>query len=135
VTTRRSDWPERLADYVASKRETEFEWGTHDCCRFAAGAVEAMTGVDRMAGYRYKGEREALRLIAKAGSLGALAHRLLGEPLESVALAQRGDVVLADLENGASIGVCLGNVCAFAGLAGGVVFRPLLAAQVAWRIS
>ncbi len=127
------DWPERLADYVEAARTRAFEYGAHDCCMFAAGAVEAMTGANPMSRFRYRGRLGAERLIRRAGSIDALVYRTLGEALPSPAQAGRGDVVIADLENGATVGVCLGDDCAFAGDPG-IVFRPRSATRVAWRI-
>ena len=127
------DWPQRLEDYVESCRATPFQWGTHDCCRFAAGAVHAMTEVDPMAAYRYANEIGARRLIRKAGSLDALVHRVLGDPLPTVAAAGRGDVVIADLDLGPTVGVALGGVAAFAAPVG-LLFIPTNQARVAWRI-
>jgi hypothetical protein len=129
---RHPDWPQRLDAYVASRRTTWFHWGDHDCCRFAAGAVEAITGDDRMAGYDYSDERTALRLIRDAGSLDALVVRALGETVPP-ALAQRGDVVIADLEHGPTLGVCLGMLSAFVAQ-DGLTHRPTLACRAAWRI-
>jgi len=130
---RRPDWPERLAEYVEARRAATFEWGVHDCCRFASGAVEAMTGDDPMGAFAYRNEVGALRLVHTAGSLDALVMRTLGDPLEAVALAGRGDVVIAELENGSTVGICLGADCVFVSEAG-VTFRPLSMARVAWRI-
>ena len=130
---RHPDWPARLAGYLESRRATPFAWGSHDCCRFAAGAAEAMTGRDAMAAFTYRNELGAQRLIRRAGSLDELVRRTLGEPLPTVLRAGRGDVVLADLERGPTVGLCLGQSCAFAGDVG-VVYRPLAFARLAWRI-
>jgi hypothetical protein len=131
---RYADWPQRLDAYIAERMDTPFTWGAgqHDCCSFAAGAVVAMTGTNPISDYHYGDERGALRLIRDAGSLDALACRVLGEPIP-VAFAGRGDVVMADLERGATIGVCLGPVAAFPA-AIGLVHRPTLACRAAWRI-
>lgn len=129
---RRPDWPQRLDAYIESRLTAWFQWGDHDCCRFAAGAVEAMTGDDRMAGYTYTDERAALRLIRDAGSLDALVVRALGEPIPP-AFAQRGDVVIADLDHGPTLGVCLGLLSAFVADTG-LTHRPTLACRAAWRI-
>ena len=130
---RRREWPQRLAEYVDLRRETPFEWGAHDCCKFAAGAVEAMTGENRMADFHYANEIGAMRLIKAAGSLDELVRRTLGDPLPSVAQAKRGDVVIADLDRGATVGVCLGGVSAYAAERG-LLFLPTLRARAAWRI-
>jgi hypothetical protein len=131
--TRSVDWPQQLAAFVESRRSTPFAWGTHDCCRFAAGAVEAMTGVDRMHAFTYETEAEARELITQAGGLDVLVTRELGAPLESVAFAGRGDVVLAELDNGPTLGVVLGVQSAFAA-EGGVLLLPTRMGCMAWRI-
>ena len=131
---RRHEWPELLADYIASRRASPFVWGTHDCCKFAAGAVEAITGENPMHDFHYGNEIGALRLIAEAGSLDALVTGVLGEPLPSVAQVKRGDVVLADLGNGPTVGVCLGAPAAYAAAAGGVLLLLAAGARMAWRI-
>lgn len=50
--TRFSDWRSRLNDYLAQSATKGFRPGSHDCAMFAAGGVEAMTGVDPAAKYR-----------------------------------------------------------------------------------
>lgn len=130
---RRNDWPQRLGDYVESRRSAPFEYGTHDCCRFAAGAVIEMTGHDYMAAFNYRSRLGAERLIRKAGTLDALVNRTLGEPMHP-SQAGRGDVVIADLDRGATLGVCLGESCVFAADPAGLAFRPREAMRVAWRI-
>lgn len=131
---RRADWPQRLAAYIEQHRHTPFQWGTHDCCRFAAGAVEAMTGTDPMIGFDYGNATGAMRLIKKAGSLDVLLHQVLGEPLPAVAQARCGDVVIADINSGAAVGICLGRTCVFAAEPAGLVFGPRMAVRAAWRI-
>jgi len=130
---RPSGWPERLTAYIESRRAAEFTWGEHDCCWFANGAVIAMTGVDRMPDYSYTTELGAARLIKRAGSLDALVCRALGDSIHP-AQAGRGDVVIADLENGSTLGICLGEMCAFAADVGGITFRPRSMIRSAWRI-
>lgn len=131
---RRPDWPQRLVEYVEAHRQTPFAWGTHDCCRFAAGAVEAMTDENPMAAFDYGNERQALRLIRDAGTLDALMYRTLGESLPSVAYAKRGDVVISDLGNGPTVGVVLGADAVYAAPVG-LFFQPAQSARAAWRIS
>ena len=48
--TRLRDWRTRLAAYLAAGRAKPFAYGEHDCARFAAGAVEAVTGDNPGAG-------------------------------------------------------------------------------------
>lgn len=101
------DWEERLAAYIEPRRRTPFAWGSNDCCTFTLGAVGAMTGLDPMPEFRghYKTARGAVRALRRigAGDLVATLTQKLGEPIEP-ALAQRGDVVMAQ----GSIGICFG---------------------------
>lgn len=131
--TRLPDWPQRLSEFIESRRHAPFVWGGNDCCRFAAGAVRAMTGTDPMAGYCYRDEREARALIEGAGNIESLLCERLGVPLPAVAHAMRGDVVIADLDHGPTVGVLLGRMAAYAGDTG-VLLLPWQYARAAWRI-
>jgi hypothetical protein len=125
---RREDWPERLYDYVESRRDTPFDWATNSCASFAAAAVEAMTD-------------EAVPLPAFATTAEAaalLAERSLRDRVGDVmgpeivpSFAQRGDLVLIDIEGRESVAVCLGLDAVGPGTAG-IVLVPMSAAIAAW---
>jgi hypothetical protein len=127
------DWPQRLDDYIESRTATPFTYGAHDCCKFAAGAIEAITGEDRMQDYEYESQEGAAALITSGGSLENLVTAALGQPMDSPAFAGRGDVVLAELERGPTVGVCLGLECAFAADVG-LAFRLRERILRAWRV-
>lgn len=101
------DWEARLAAYLETIRLRPFEWGRHDCCTFAAGAVEAMTGIDPMPEFRghYRTRIGSLRALRKLGA-GDLASTL-DLKFETVApsLAHRGDIVMS----AGALGICLGG--------------------------
>jgi hypothetical protein len=128
------DWPDRLAQYIASRRDTPFSYGNsgHDCCQFAAMAVEAITGTNPAANWHYSCELGAAMLIKKAGGLESLITEALGEPVH-VSRAGRGDIVLAELDRGDTIGVCLGRDCVFPADVG-TVMRPRASIRVAWKV-
>jgi hypothetical protein len=134
---RHHDWPQRLADYLMECRARPFEYGTHDCCRFAAGVVDAIADagiVARMdAEHPYADREGAYAVIGSVGGLEQLVSVYLGEPVHP-SRAGRGDVVLAELDQGETIGVCLGNECVFAAEPGGLAVRPRTVARVAWRV-
>src|SRR5690554_354752 len=99
---RYNDWPERLAAFVETRRARVFSWGSQDCALFAADAVLEMTGVDPAKGLRgYKSARGAANRIKKAGGMRALASNL---PQKHPGLAQRGDVVLVELDGRETFG-------------------------------
>ena len=90
------DWPRRLVGFFDARERQAFAWGPNDCITFGADGVLAITGVDLIAGLRggWNGERAALRRLRRLGGLQAAVTSVLGAPLPSPALAQRGDVLL-----------------------------------------
>ncbi len=103
------DWQTRLADKVNELRFTAFEWGKHDCCLWAATAVEAVTGTDPAADFRatYSTAAEAVKIVENLGGIGNLPTRWLGEPID-VRMANVGDIVLV-YQDRESLGVCNGR--------------------------
>ena len=138
--TRREDWPERLNAYIDARRCTPFHWGGHDCVSFAAGAVEAMTGVDHLADFRDAdgrlawGSRETAKAIMHG--FGDLSHAVmtrLGEPIDAH-LARRGDVLLLWMDDRKhALGVCCGHLAVGPGRQG-LEWLPMAAAELAWRV-
>ena len=112
---RRPDWPELLAEAIEERRARPFAWGGQDCCLFAADIVATLTGVDHAEKFRgYSSAREAQNVLSDVGGLERLISSLIG-PAVHPSAAGRGDVVLADLDHGATLGICLGLHCAFPG--------------------
>lgn len=128
------DWPEQLNDVIDAARKTPFEWGRHDCCLFAADAVQAITGVDHAADYRgaYKTARGAKRALRKRG----FDH--IEQPLDALflrvdcRLAGRGDLVVTEAD-GLAVGIHLGSALAFVSQ-DGLEFLPVNRALMAWRV-
>ena len=128
-------WELRLAAAIDAARDRPFRWGEHDCAIWAFDLRRDLTGGDDVAALwrgRYRTARGAVRVMRRLGwsSLEAAGRDLLGEPLLSLHLAQRGDLVLAN--SGLGFGVCLGARAA--GIApSGLVLVPLSACALAWR--
>lgn len=128
-------WPQVLADFMAAA-DRPFCWGTWDCGLLAADCVRAMTGVDLAAEFRgrYTTARGARRVMR--GSMARMVTRVTrmhGMPEIAPALARRGDMVMVDSPLGDALGICVGTRVACAG-PDGLVFMPLSAARLAWRI-
>jgi len=136
LTTRRPGWERRLVEAVEAAKGRPFSWGRHDCATFAFDLRRDIAGGYDVAALwreRYTTARGAVRVMRRLGwqSLEAAGRDLLGEPLPSVHLAQRGDLVLAS--TGLGFGVCLGARAA--GIAPeGMVLVPLSSCALAWRI-
>lgn len=134
---RLSDWPERLAKFIADTRQKPFVWGENDCCLFAMDCVEAITGHDLAEPYRgYKSQIQALRLLNKCGGVAGIADAVAAKyniPEIPPLTAQRGDVCLFDIGRGDTLGIRAGEHI-FAPGREGLIGFPSLQAVRAWRI-
>ena len=129
------DWPKRLHDFVDGVKRQPFDWGTHNCATFAAGAVEAMTGERLVKGYRFKTERGALSAMKRAGfdNLADMAASKLEEI--HISQAQLGDIaaIPADTPFGFVLGIVNGEMI-LALRPDGMGLIPLFDATRAFRV-
>ena len=127
------DWPIRLNEYINSLHGKEWDMGTWDCCVFAAGAVEAMTGVDHMPEFRghydsWPSSDQALEEIGQ-GDLYRTIRAKFGPPVIGVK-GQKGDLAFMD----GSLGLVLGRTGMFLG-EGGFRIVSLTQIQKAFRVT
>ena len=100
---RLADWSARLSDYVTRCANTPYALGHHDCALFAAGAVEAVTGVDPAAQWRgrYSTKAGGLRALARAGYADHIVATAGILPEIAPAFAAVGDIAcVADPDTG-----------------------------------
>lgn len=94
---RKPDWEARLAAYLEPLRTRPFCWGVHDCCTFAAGAVEAMTDLDPIPEFRgrYSTAIGSARALRRFG--GGTLEATLDAKFDRIdaALCHRGDIVMS----------------------------------------
>jgi len=134
--SRRPGWELRLAETVEVARGQPFRWGQHDCAIWAFDLRRDLTGADDVAALwrgRYRTAAGAHRVMRRLGwhSMEEAGRALLGAPLTSVSLAQRGDIVLS--ATGLGFGVCLGALAA--GIApAGLILAPIATTALAWRV-
>lgn len=129
--SRHQDWEAKLNRFLETVGP--FEWGTNDCCMFAVSAVESITGVDHGIKYRgYKTKTGAARRLSTYGGVDGIATLELGEP-KNINFAKRGDVVLFDIGNGDSLGVCLGSKIA-AVSESGLMFINMSESKKVWSV-
>lgn len=129
-------WAELLYAAVDDASQRDFEWGVHDCCLFAADILLAFTGTDYAEPVRgYTTQEEAEAIIAGYGDMETMITALVGvEAVEAKGKnVRRGDLVIAELENGDTVGICIGVNCVFA-QARGITTRKTSVARLAWRI-
>lgn len=106
-----STWEDALSNYILTKRNEPFEYGVNDCCLFAAGAVEAITGEDPMPEFRgkYDSLKTSLQVIKDIGA-GTLEATMDAKfPEVQISHAQRGDLAFLD----GSVGVVMGGFAYF----------------------
>lgn len=134
TTPRLPDWQTRLAALCEARQATPFAWGVHDCCLWAADAVQAVTGRDLAAPWRgtYADEKAAARLLHRLGGVGAIASAALGAPVP-VSRAAVGDVVLVHQDGRKALAVCNGSVALATGPAG-LVLLGIDWALAAWKV-
>lgn len=114
--TRLPDWHPRLAIYVSSIARKPFRPGRLDCCLFAAGAVEAMTGDDIAKDWRgYKTIENGLKSMKQAGFADHVAFvaTLFDEAIH--AHAAPGDIAVVDND---ALGIVQGQMIYVMGLTG-----------------
>ena len=128
-------WEEALDAVVRAAGERPFAYGAHDCCRFAAECVDAITGGDylKRLSAEYHDEASMLAYLAATGGVQLAAMQWLGAGDERWSQARRGDVCLVPTERGDGLGVCVGDRIAVAA-DHGLALYPLTAARRVWRI-
>ena len=142
--SRPHDWPQRLLSYVAMAKTRDWQWGLHDCCSFARGAVLAAGGPDLGADWsgQYRDEEGARRSIIRLGrnlesAIEAVCSRA-GLPEVDPRLAHRGDLlVLLDRQQTAGLplaAICLGRN-AVGATRRGVLTLPMSMCVRAWAIA
>ena len=137
TSPRLPDWRVRLTEYLGQVSRRTFRPGVHDCALFAAGAVEAMTGIDPAASWRgsYRSIADGVKALRGAGFGDHL--ELVAALLEPVApaLARVGDiaVVPADDEGVMALGVVQGE-SVYVLQPGGLALLGRLSIQKAYRV-
>lgn len=71
-----------------------FEWGSLDCCQFAAKVAERITGVDYSTGFDYWSEKSAETIIENFGDLTGLVTHILERDAVELGALEVGDPCL-----------------------------------------
>ena len=129
-------WTTILAARLEAVRDLPFAWGSHDCATWAFDLRRDLTGGEDVADLwrgRYTTALGAQRIMRKLGwqTIEAMGRDLLGDPLATPLLAQRGDLVLGGEDP--AFGVCAGARAVFIS-PDGLVQLPLSVCSLAWRV-
>lgn len=134
ISQKANGWECRLRQEIEAAAERPFAWGSHDCAIWALDVVSALRGqpspADAWRG-KYKTARGAMSAMRRQGwaSIEAGARALFGEPLSTVRLAQRGDLILGPED---AVGICLGSQSRFVSPTG-LVDIETKSCRMAWR--
>ncbi len=132
-----------LHQFLLERRKTPFKWGEHDCCLFAADAIQAITGVDIASDFRG-------RYSDQASAIDAIKSVTGGTTVEDAALycatkaglpelphpnfAHRGDLVLLNDAGQLIAGVIGLNSKPLSVGDKGMKALPLSSVKRAWRV-
>lgn len=131
---RRQDWPRRLQQFCRERRRMPFAWGTNDCATLAADWVLEATGADPMYGVRglWSDARQAMERLAELGGMRQAVTDIMGAEILPT-LAQRGDLVLIEIDGRETLAVCVGDH-ALGSADAGALLAPMSGAVAAWRV-
>ena len=129
---RHQDWPTRMDEALRDCAQREFRYGRFDCCVFVAYVLEAMTGHDYLAAWRYSNRYEAQELVREYAGLEGAVSQELGAPIP-VKQAKRGDVVMVE-DDGGSLGICVGSDVLYPARPWGLAQCKLSDGLVAWSV-
>lgn len=129
------DWQPRLTVWLRDSRKKPFEQGTWDCGVFAAGAIEAMTGVDVIAEVRgkYSTTKGAMKLLKRLGYKDHVALFASVCPKIPLLSSRAGDLVAFKTAEGLALGIVQGAGAYHAGPHGLAIISTQVA-HAAYRV-
>lgn len=138
---RLQDWPTRMDAWIAAHAADAHDYGIWDCALMAASHIDNLTGSSLFAEHygQYSCAEESAGYLWTLGidDLKDLAVLVLGEPLATPKMAQRGDVVVFATELGPALGIVDlsgRKILALNPSQTGFVRLPLAVADAAWRV-
>jgi hypothetical protein len=137
LSLNKETWPAGLRGYLEDTRTKRFSYGVWDCCLFAAGWIQIVTGVDPAAEFRgYTSQKEAYKIVDRFGSIQSMLSQALGGELVAAAQAVPGDIVLLrrpHMVTPEGLGICVGLYSVFTAARG---LRMISTAETAgaWKI-
>jgi hypothetical protein len=136
---RKTNWPSALHAYMESVKHASFQYGVYDCGLFAAGCIEAMTGLDLAADFRGYANRlgamDACRQVCKSASIpkvGEYVASTYGLNAVPVLMAQRGDLAVVRNRRFGIVALTGGHVMVPGKY--GVILFPLKSATKVYRV-
>ena len=126
-------WPDRLTDFIESRRAMPFAWGSNDCITFCIDAVHAITGIRVLSEIGWTDEASAMAAFEAVGGRVAAISSVLGRPNQNWREIKRGDVALAEQDGQVVTMLCAGAYLCGPGL-DGIGFHPISATRMFWKV-
>lgn len=106
------DWKARLTAYLTQAAPRPYCLGQHDCALFAAGGVQAVTGLDPAAAWRgtYATKAAGLTALRRAGHADHIAATAAALPEIHPALAAPGDIAVVTDGGAGALGIVQGEM-------------------------
>lgn len=140
---RKEGWEDKLTETVQGLTEKKFEWGVNDCYMFPMKWVKESTGVDYVTRYqgKYNSKKSAYKFLKEQAMI---VSNGVGEKMSDMldawgfkkippTLASRGDIVMFNIKNVETYGVCVGKMSCLLGVKGNS-FLETLKADGAWKV-
>lgn len=139
VSKKKQGWEKKLSDFIEAAKGVPFKRGSHDCAWFAGKAIDLMTDQDTTSEFigDYKSKKAAYEFLKQIGydGLAAVATAKLGEPLQNINYAGRGDCVLINYESQEALGIIdLSGRRAVSVTNQGLHFFDLKSCVQAWKV-
>ena len=130
------DWKPRLLAFIAETAPRPLVYGQHDCALFAAGAVQAMCGVDLAAAWRghYATRLGGIRALRRAGFADHIDVAARQFEAVAVATARVGDLAVVAGDDGPALGLVQGPMIYVLRPDGGLGLVPLAVAEKVFRV-
>lgn len=130
------DWPRRLSAFIEARRDTPYTYGSNDCGCFVLDGIRELTGVELLAPeQRPTSAAGALRFLVRNGydDVEGMMTAMLGAPLATARLAQRGDVVSFEVGNERHLALSTGPAAATPGR-DKLLWAPCPLWCLAWKV-
>ena len=122
--------------YIGETAFTPFSWGVMDCAHWAAGMVAALSGRDFTKEYKYSTQVACQQILLDQGGVEGIANKHLGPSRINWDECRDGDIVLAELPAGPTLGIATpANGCAHFKTPNYVIKMPITQCLKFWSVS
>lgn len=130
---RKTNWPQLLQDFIESRRDEPFVFGSNDCFKFALDWFELVTG-NQVKCPSYSDHKSMVEVQKEIGGIVSFADNHFGERIGPI-YAQTGDIVSVNKDSRQGLGVVVGSGYMAGPGKENIVFELMSKAEMAWRVN